>query len=55
VQGSSSDEFIRRHNEFARWLLDRLLDHAATEFNPPMLTFDASHAAVEETAAQIAG
>lgn len=41
--------FLERHRQFAQWLLD----HAATDFDPPLLTVDTTHATPLETAQQI--
>jgi hypothetical protein len=47
---SSSDEVIAHHNGFAAWLLE----HASTEFDPPMPTFDTSCVPTDVVAAHIA-
>lgn len=46
---SSSPEFITHHRQFAQWLLD----HAVTDFDPPLFTVDTTHATPLETAQQI--
>lgn len=46
---AGSAEFIERHRQFAQWLLD----HATTDFDPPMPTVDTTHATPLETAKQI--
>lgn len=45
----NTPEFIQRHRQFARWLLD----HAATHFDPPMPTIDTTHATPQVVAEQI--
>jgi hypothetical protein len=47
---SSSDAFILEHKRFAQWLLD----NAATEYDPPMVTVDTSNVSIEEVAQAIA-
>ncbi len=47
---SSSDEFIEEHRRFAHWLLE----HAATDYNPPMPTVDTSDTTPEQSAQEIA-
>ena len=44
------DEFIQKHKQFARWLLD----HAETDFDPPMPMVDTSDMPVEDVARRIA-
>ena len=44
------EEFVRKHRVFARWLLD----HAETDFDPPMPTFDTTTAPPEEVAEEVA-
>lgn len=46
---SGSAEFIERHRQFAHWLLD----HAATDFDPPMPTIDTTYTTPLATAQQI--
>ena len=48
--GLPSEEFIRTHEAFARWLLE----HAERDFGEPMVTFDTSTAAPEAIAAAVA-
>lgn len=44
-----TDELLREHEQFARWLLD----NAATAYHPPMPTIDTSHTLPSEVAMQI--
>jgi hypothetical protein len=44
------EAFIRKHQEFAAWLLD----HATTDFGTPMPTFDTTFAVPEAIAHQLA-
>ncbi|MFH5184471.1 nucleoside kinase [Paenibacillus sp. TAB 01] len=46
---NTSEAFIEEHRSFAGWLLD----HAATDFDPPMPVVDSTARPVEETAGQI--
>lgn len=48
--GVPDEEFIRTHQEFARWLLE----HAHTDFEPPMPTFDTAVNSPEAVARAIA-
>ena len=44
------NDFIRKHQEFAGWLLE----HADTDFGAPMPTFDTTFASPEDVARQVA-
>lgn len=46
---SASSDFITHHRQFAQWLLD----HATTDFDPPLLTIDTTNLTPVETARQI--
>ncbi len=46
-----TDEMLKTHEEFAQWLLD----HAATDYDPPMPTIDTSLTPPAEVAARIKG
>jgi transposase-like protein len=48
--GIPDEAFIRDHQVFARWLLD----HAETDFDPPMPTFDTTTAPPEDVAEEVA-
>jgi hypothetical protein len=43
------EAFIEKHRKFAQWLLE----HATTDFDPPMPTVDTTHASTREVAEQI--
>jgi hypothetical protein len=43
------EAFIEKHRRFAQWLLD----HAATDFDPPMVTVDTTRATVGDVARRI--
>jgi hypothetical protein len=46
---SGSHEFIEHQRQFAQWLLD----HATTDFDPPLVTVDTTYATPQATAIQI--
>lgn len=45
----NTPEFIEQHRQFAHWLLD----HAATDFDPPMPTLDTTHTTPQMIAQEI--
>lgn len=48
--GIPDEEFIRKHQDLSQWLLD----HANTDFDPPMPSFDITSTAPERVAESIA-
>ncbi|WP_223110280.1 nucleoside kinase [Paenibacillus sinensis] len=44
-----TDDMLKQHEQFARWLLD----HADTEYNPPMPTIDTTSALPSQAAEQV--
>lgn len=43
------EAFVEEHRKFAQWLLD----HAASDFNPPLVTVDTTYSSTAEVAEQI--